>query len=1022
MGSKLANGFNKFGGILLGAAAAFTGLIFSARKAVDSFNIFQEAEANLSSITGLVGDDLKYLSDASKELSTSITEDGIKITKSSTEIENAFTSIGSKRPDLLKNKEALSAVSEDVLILSENTKDLGIATDAVTSAMNQFGLEADQSRRIINAYAAGSLEGSAEVDNLTGSMKNVGTVAADSNLSLEQTIAVLEVFGEKQLYGEEAGTKLRGSLLKLKEAGVGYASGQFNLRDALEEVNLKVDAQGTAYEKDLVKIKMFGAENVTAGTILLQNIDSYDKLTVAVTGTNTAIEQAKINTATNAAALAQANNRAENQAMILGEKLAPALTFSTNAFSYLLKMIVLFIEHGDPVKQVLTTISKLFVDLGKSISGLANELGFLEKGMLNINKVMTLISWGIKGALGTLALTLLIVNQIVKAITQTIYWLGKLDDFGKRIIGLNSAFLLLKATLAVMFLPITEAVFAIKGLKAIWDNFSGSDVKLLKVKVVNETKIEEVVNKKYRKEDPNADIIEQNRRDLEALHILQAYNAEQEKKNQKKGGGWNDADKIQAELAEKTAQWNLDAIANERKKEEETVRLWFLAEQEKIRISKESDEIRTAATLGLESLNKKKMADIDKKYWTKIHEELKRQTKIVEDNNNNLEKSREEILANQIADIEAKYQIEIDKAIASAEVSIDTKAEFLQVAADLEKQKTDEVNAFKLEKETEFAEQMFAIREEYGLITDEEYYQNELDKLDKQYNDKLILEEDYISALDKINKDYEKRKLRRIEKGLNDADAVNQAFGNMFSAMKEQELADAGDNEEAKLQIKKKYADAEMLISISNITVATALAIMKAYELGPIAGSIAAAVIGATGLIQITSAISERNKIKGLAEGGEFNVEREQDGKNFNANYNPSKRGFINKPTVLVGEEGGEYVIPAEGLRNPAISNIVGAIENSRRNKTLKFFNYDRVLGSIQKNKVKGLAEGGFVEVQKTSTSQDSSFQNDVLSSKFDALANEMKTWKSTLKAVVSISDIEYKQNLLNNTKSSATL
>src|SRR5665647_238181 len=114
--------------------------------------------------------------------------------------------MGSARPELLKDKEALAQVTENALILAEASKiEMVPAMDAVAASMSQFNLDASQTGRIINTIAAGSLEGSAEVADLTESLKNVGTVAADSNMNLEQTVAVLEVLAEKQLKGVEGG-------------------------------------------------------------------------------------------------------------------------------------------------------------------------------------------------------------------------------------------------------------------------------------------------------------------------------------------------------------------------------------------------------------------------------------------------------------------------------------------------------------------------------------------------------------------------------------------------------------------------------------------------------------------------------------------------------------------------------------------------------------------------------------------------------------------------------------------------
>lgn len=282
----------------LGALGAMGGALIKNAKE------FGTATASLSAITGATGADLDFMKQKAKEYAR-------ESTLSATEVMVAFEKIGSAAPQLLKNKEALTEVTKAAITLSESTGGkllLEDAAKATTAAMNQFNIPAEEATRIINTLAAGSQAGSAEVQDLTASFKNVGAVASGAGLSLEQTVAALEVLGEKGLYAEEAGTKLRGSILRLQKAGVGYASGSFNLRDALEEVNGKIARQTSEADKNKLAIKLFGAENITAGKILLDNIDKYDQLTAAVTGTNTAYEMAAIQTDT----LANSNKKFKN--------------------------------------------------------------------------------------------------------------------------------------------------------------------------------------------------------------------------------------------------------------------------------------------------------------------------------------------------------------------------------------------------------------------------------------------------------------------------------------------------------------------------------------------------------------------------------------------------------------------------------------------------------------------------------------------------------------------------------------
>ena len=214
--SKATDGFNKYFGGITAGVAALTGVVFTAKKMLDLANEFEDRLANLSSLTGLSGDDLNFLKDKATEMSQSVVNGNIQITKSALEIVDAYTIVGSQRPELLKNKEALNEVTKEALILAEAAKiDLVDATKAVTTSMNQFNLEADQSRRIINVYGAGAKEGAADISYITQAMEKTGTAGIANNVSLEQQVALIETLGPKYSSAEMAGTQLKNTILKM---------------------------------------------------------------------------------------------------------------------------------------------------------------------------------------------------------------------------------------------------------------------------------------------------------------------------------------------------------------------------------------------------------------------------------------------------------------------------------------------------------------------------------------------------------------------------------------------------------------------------------------------------------------------------------------------------------------------------------------------------------------------------------------------------------------------------------------
>jgi hypothetical protein len=144
-------------------------------------------------------------------------------------------------------------------------------------------------------------------------------------------------------------------------------------------------------------------------------------------------------------------------------------------------------------------------------------------------------------------------------------------------------------------------------------------------------------------------------------------------------------------------------------------------------------------------------------------------------------------------------------------------------------------------------------------------------------------------------------------------------------------------------------------MSIVQAIINTALGVTQTLaQWGVPAGIAPAAIMAALGAAEIAMIAAQP---VGFAGGGEVSVQRSQDGRKFRAKVDPDKRGYVDRPTVLVGEEGGEYVIPAEGLENPSLRPFINTIENARRNGQLKSLNLEAVAPAMVVN---AKARGGY--------------------------------------------------------------
>lgn len=331
---KMVNGFNKFGGIIVSLIGFLTGVTLALRSFREERNKLESSQANLKSLTGLDDDSISWLTEQAKKLSTTMTKEGLRVRASANEILEAYMLVGGAKAELLENKEALAAVTEEAMRLQSAAGDITLAeaVDAVTLSLNQFGAPAEDAASYVNVLAAGSKEGASGVASITSAIKRAGVAAAGANVSIEETVALVETLAYKGITDEVAGTALKKFFLVLQTGADDTNPKVVGLAKALE--NLKAKNMGAADIK-----KMFGEEGYNAAAVILQNTEMVNQLTEAVTGTNIALEQSAINSNTAAAALDQARNKMKLAMADLGEKLDGVFTVSTNMATNFVKIL-----------------------------------------------------------------------------------------------------------------------------------------------------------------------------------------------------------------------------------------------------------------------------------------------------------------------------------------------------------------------------------------------------------------------------------------------------------------------------------------------------------------------------------------------------------------------------------------------------------------------------------------------------------------------------------------------------------
>lgn len=304
-------------------------------------------------------------------------------------------------------------------------------------------------------------------------------------------------------------------------------------------------------------------------------------------------------------------------------------------------------------------------------------------------------------------------------------------------------------------------------------------------------------------------------------------------------------------------------------------------------------------------------------------------------------------------------------------------------------------------------------------------YDTQLKELDQQHDFMLISEEEYLARKKDLHKKHSLEIMEiqtaAVKKGFSTAqtlleslsgalDKIREAELDTIEAQMQDELSAAGDNADArteieakyeakKLDTQKKYADADMAISIAKAIAGGALAVIQCFQLGPVAGAVAAALVSVTTGAEIASIVAQRNAIKNttIASSGSSSTEVRQ----VNGYSEGGYTGNGGRLEVAGVVHRGEYVVPQPEMSDPSVASMVAAIETRRRRRT-------------SANALPGFAEGGFAGVAAPSSNTDKILDN--------ILSAIVRNQNKPARAYVVLSDLQAQQDLMDSIEKEASL
>ena len=261
---------------------------------------------DLSAVAGVTGDGLKQIEQYARQSAKAFGTDA------SQAVVGYKLLLSQLSPELGKYPKALQAMGNSIQTTSKLMGNDGVAAaEVLTTAMNQYGVSLDdpmqasrEMARMMNVMAAAGQAGSAELPAIKVALEQCGMAAKAANVSFEETNAAIQVLDKAGKKGSEGGVALRNTLSVL-------AQGRFLPKDTKEELQragidvIKLSDTSMSLHDRLQMLKpvlndaalfgkLFGRENASAARALVQGTDALKDFTDAVTGTNSAEEQAAI--------------------------------------------------------------------------------------------------------------------------------------------------------------------------------------------------------------------------------------------------------------------------------------------------------------------------------------------------------------------------------------------------------------------------------------------------------------------------------------------------------------------------------------------------------------------------------------------------------------------------------------------------------------------------------------------------------------------------------------------------------
>jgi len=199
LGTQILSAFG-----LVGAVYTFIAAI---KNGVSAAAEFEKQMSIVKALTNATNKEFQQLQASAKQLGSSTKFTATQVGQ----LQEEFAKLGFTTDEIISASEATLALA------SAAGTDLATAASVAGQVIRSFGLDAEETIRVVDVMALSFTKSALNVSNFEEAMKYVAPIAKVANIDLETTVALLSKLADSGLRGSIAGTGLKNLLSKLAD-------------------------------------------------------------------------------------------------------------------------------------------------------------------------------------------------------------------------------------------------------------------------------------------------------------------------------------------------------------------------------------------------------------------------------------------------------------------------------------------------------------------------------------------------------------------------------------------------------------------------------------------------------------------------------------------------------------------------------------------------------------------------------------------------------------------------------------